>query len=174
MFLLTQLTHYWLLLGSPMTMDPHPSQQHVGLQHTAWRPQQEVTRPKAQYRAWMLYFLNGLFPASFSLFSSFQYTVDSKQMFNVNKYLPMIGFEPWTSCIGSDRSTNWATTTSLGCYTWALNISLWQNKETTATEIRSHRPQSSTADPLFDCFGFDQTNKTASGVRIPSTPSTLL
>ena len=27
-------------------------------------------------------FLNGPFPASFSLFSSFQYTVDSKQMFN--------------------------------------------------------------------------------------------
>ena len=25
----------------------------------------------------------------------------------------MTGFEPWTSGIGSDRSTNWATTTSL-------------------------------------------------------------
>ena len=29
------------------------------------------------------FFKNGPFPASFSLFSSFQYTVDSKQMFNV-------------------------------------------------------------------------------------------
>ena len=51
----------------------------------------------------------GLF---FSLFSSFQYTVDSKQMFNINKFLLMTGFEPRTSGIGSDRSTNWATTTA--------------------------------------------------------------
>ena len=52
------------------------------------------------------------FPASFSLFLSFQYTVDSKQMFNINKFMPMSGFEPQTSGIGSDRSTNWATTTA--------------------------------------------------------------
>ena len=32
----------------------------------------------------LLFFLNGPFPASFSLFLSFQYTVDSKQMFNIN------------------------------------------------------------------------------------------
>ena len=32
---------------------------------------------------------NGPFPASFSLFSSFQYTVDRKQMFNINiKFCP--------------------------------------------------------------------------------------
>ena len=37
-------------------------------------------------------------------------TVDSK-MFNIN-FLPMTGFEPRTSEIGSDRSTNWATTTA--------------------------------------------------------------
>ena len=43
----------------------------------------------------------------FSLFSSFQYT-----MFNINKVLPMTGFEPGTSGIGSDRSTNWAKTTA--------------------------------------------------------------
>ena len=30
-------------------------------------------------------FFNGPSPASFSLFSSFQYTVDSKQMFNIDK-----------------------------------------------------------------------------------------
>ena len=51
-------------------------------------------------------FLNGPFPASFSLFSSFQYTVDSIQMFNINKFLLMTGFEPRTSGIESDRSTN--------------------------------------------------------------------
>ena len=49
---------------------------------------------------------NGPYPASFSLFLSFQYTVDSKQMVNINKFLPMTGFEPLTSGIGSDRSTN--------------------------------------------------------------------
>ena len=55
---------------------------------------------------------NGPFPASFSLFSSFQFTVDSKQMFNISKFLPMTKFEPWTSGIGSNHSTNWATTTA--------------------------------------------------------------
>ena len=28
------------------------------------------------------------------------------------KFLPITGFEPWTSGIRSDRSTNWATTTA--------------------------------------------------------------
>ena len=50
---------------------------------------------------------NGPFPASFYLFSSFHYTVDSKQM--SNNFLPMTGFKPRTSGIGSNRSTNWAT-----------------------------------------------------------------
>ena len=35
----------WLLLGSPMLTDPHPSQQHAGLHHTVWQLQEEVTRP---------------------------------------------------------------------------------------------------------------------------------
>ena len=38
-------------------------------------------------------------------------TADNKQMFN--KILPMTGVEPRTSGIESDRSTNWASTTSL-------------------------------------------------------------
>ena len=42
----------------------------------------------------------------FSLFSSFQYTIDSNQMFNINKFLLMTGFEPWTSGIRSDRTPN--------------------------------------------------------------------
>ena len=33
-------------------------------------------------------------------------------MFNIHKMLPMLGFEPWTSVIRSDCSTNWATTTA--------------------------------------------------------------
>ena len=49
-----------------------------------------------------------------SLFSSFQFTVDSKQMFDINKFLLVTGFEPRTSGKRSDRSTNWATTTSQG------------------------------------------------------------
>ena len=49
----------------------------------------------------------GLF---FCLFSSFQY---SCQYTNVPyKSLPMTGFKPRTSGVGSDRSTNWATTTA--------------------------------------------------------------
>ena len=31
-------------------MDPHPSQQHAGLHHAVWQPQQEVTRPKARFK----------------------------------------------------------------------------------------------------------------------------
>ena len=57
--------------------------------------------------------LNGLFLASFSLFSSFQCTVASKQMFYRNKFLKMTGFNLRTSGIRSNHSTNWATTTSL-------------------------------------------------------------
>ena len=62
----------------------------------------------------LLFFLKGPFPASFSLFSSFQYTVDSKQMFNINKFLP--GFEPQTSDIRSHCSTSWTTTTAQKIY----------------------------------------------------------
>ena len=36
-----------------------------------------------EYCSFFIVFKNGPFPASFSLFSSFQYTVDSKQMFNI-------------------------------------------------------------------------------------------
>ena len=38
--------------------------------------------------------------------------VDSKQINVRDKSLPMTGFESQTSDIGSDRSTNWATTTA--------------------------------------------------------------
>ena len=47
--------------------------------------------------------LPGLF---FSLFLSFQNTVDSTQMFDINNFLSMTGFVPRTSGIESDRSTN--------------------------------------------------------------------
>ena len=38
------------LLGLPMLMDPHPSQQHVGLQHAVYQLQQEVSRHKARLK----------------------------------------------------------------------------------------------------------------------------
>ena len=37
---------------------------------------------------------------------------------NINKFLPMTGFELQTSGIGSDRSTNWATTTAQYLFTF--------------------------------------------------------
>ena len=40
----------WLLPGSPMLMDPHPIQQHVGLHHAVSQLEQEVTRPKARFK----------------------------------------------------------------------------------------------------------------------------
>ena len=54
---------------------------------------------------------SGPFPASFNLFSSFQSTVDSKQMFNINNFLLLTGSKPQTSGIGSDRLSH--TTTAL-------------------------------------------------------------
>ena len=52
----------------------------------------------------------GLF---FFIFSSFQNTVDSKKNVQyIIKFLRMTGFELRTSGIGSNRSTNWATTTA--------------------------------------------------------------
>ena len=51
-------------------------------------------------------FLNGPFPPSFSLFCLFN-TFDSSI-----KISPMTGFELQTSGVGSDRSINWATTTT--------------------------------------------------------------
>ena len=57
---------------------------------------------------------NGPFPASF--FFIFVFSIHSWQLTIVqyiNKFLPMTGFEPPTSGIGSDRSTNWATTTAI-------------------------------------------------------------
>ena len=67
---------------------------------------------RARYALNTSVFKNGPSPTSFSLFSSFQYTVDSKKMFNINKFLLMTGFEMRTSGIGSNLSTNWATTTA--------------------------------------------------------------
>ena len=45
----------------------------------------------------------------FSLFSCFQC---SKPIYVRYKSLPMTGAEPWTSGVGRDCSTNWATTTA--------------------------------------------------------------
>ena len=39
------LPPWWLLLGSPMLMDPRRSQQHAGLQHAVWRSPKESTMP---------------------------------------------------------------------------------------------------------------------------------
>ena len=48
-------------------------------------------------------------------------TVDSKQINVRYKSVPMTGFEPWTSGIVSDRSTNWATIAALliFCLKWS-------------------------------------------------------
>ena len=68
------------------------------------------------WRSWTYplkkYFFKWSIPGLFFLFSSFQYKVDNIQLFDINFFLPMTGFEPRTSAIGSDRSTNWATITS--------------------------------------------------------------
>ena len=63
------------------------------------------------YKRCYLYFfklsIHGLF---FFIFVVSIPTVDSKQKDVRFKSSPMTGFEPWTSGIGNDHSTNWATT----------------------------------------------------------------
>ena len=76
----------------------------------------------------------------FSLFSSFQYTVDSKQMFNINKFLPMTGFEPRTFGIGSNRSTNWATTTAKKSLKCAVVATQLVEQSLPTPEIRGSNP----------------------------------
>ena len=56
-----------------------------------------------------LYFFNGPFPASFPLFSSF---LDSNVQINMFQILPMSGFDPRISGVGSDHSAYCATTTA--------------------------------------------------------------
>ena len=75
----------------------------------------------------------------FSLFSSFQYTVDRKQMFNINKFLLMTGFEPRPSGIGSEPLYQLSHTTtaqvsyllqlSYYCCLWHAHLcdNIWHN-----------------------------------------------
>ena len=44
--LLVYLMAFTGLLGSHLLMDHHDSQQHAGLHHAVWWPQQEVTSPE--------------------------------------------------------------------------------------------------------------------------------
>ena len=53
----------------------------------------------------------------FLYFCLLKYTVDSKQMFNINKFLPMTGFELRTSGIG----TNALPTEPQHCPVWFLS-----------------------------------------------------
>ena len=55
---------------------------------------------------------NGPFPASFFFISVFSIQLTINDQFN---FLPMTGFEPRTSGIGSNHSTNWITTTAQVC-----------------------------------------------------------
>ena len=57
----------------------------------------------------------------FHLFNTQLTVIDSKQMFNINKFLQMTGFKLQTSGIRSNRSTNWVTTTALLKSMFTLN-----------------------------------------------------
>ena len=59
----------------------------------------------------VFYIKTGQFPASFTLFSSFLYSWLQTNV--LHKSLLITGFKPWTSSVGSDCSTNRATTTAL-------------------------------------------------------------
>ena len=94
----------------------------------------------------VLFLKNGPFPASFSLFSSFQYNWQKNVQY---KFLPMTGFEPRTSVIGSDRSTNWGTTTAPTKLVSVLCNNSIESLETDCTEtIWQHWPHFGSFLPL--------------------------
>ena len=50
-FFISPTPPLWLWLGSPMLIDPNPSQQlHAGVHHAVWQLQQEVTRSMARFK----------------------------------------------------------------------------------------------------------------------------
>ena len=51
------------------------------------------------------------------------------KMCYINKILPMTGFEPWTSGIRSDRSTNWATSATSVNFMAFVEGKFWPNKK---------------------------------------------
>ena len=53
--------------------------------------------------------------------------VNSKQINVQDKSLPMTGFEPETSDFGSDRSTNWATTTAQSFVPSFYHNTIWHS-----------------------------------------------
>ena len=81
-------------------------------------PTVSVLSPTHPYHSFVFFkwAIPGLF--FFIFVFSIQLTVNVRY-----KFLPMTGFEPRTSGIGSDRSTNWATTTS----TYHSLFRVWNN-----------------------------------------------
>ena len=81
-------------------------------------------------RLFVINLLNFFFPQKWAIPGIFLFIfVFSIQLIVNNfsiKILPMTGFKPWTSGIGSDRSTNWVTTTS------QLTKPLFQDGQSTA------------------------------------------
>ena len=51
----------------------------------------------------------------------------------------MTGFKPWTSGIGSDRSTNWATTTANRLFNFVESVSRFRHLLTQQTNLNSAR-----------------------------------
>ena len=124
-----------------------------------------VTRFGYFWKVWMTIFLTKEAQTFGNFLASLEITVCSKIVFpgifffififslqltvNVqNKFLLMTGFEPLTSGIGSDHSTNWATTTAHTCV-FKFNLSRCYSPTLPITDIDvgktwshwSHLPQ---------------------------------
>ena len=71
--------------------------------------------------------ITSFFKKNGSVSASFLFIFVFSIQFTVNvqyKFLPMTGFKPWTSGIGSDCSTNWATTTAHYFFLFLSSVSL--------------------------------------------------
>ena len=104
--------------------------QYLSLSHSTNCRLINVPRSGAPFvYPWLMSFLNGIFTASFSLFSSFQYGwLETNVQY---KFLPMTGFEPQTSVVGSYCSTNWGTTNAIS----VINLFSWGNLETSPYKV---------------------------------------
>ena len=107
------------------------NKQYIFYNKSMWKMSIQCTTPFESIKVFkgLLNVFNGPFPGSFFLYFRLFNTVDSKQSFQYSwskqwsiQILPMTGFELRASCVGSDCSTNWTTTTVQASFMLVLLI----------------------------------------------------
>ena len=121
---------YTLLIDRPGTSHRLTRVRIVWRSVLDWIWKAKGPRPPASCRNAIVFLKNGHSRPIFLYFRIFNTLTENNVQY---KSLPMTGFEPQTSGIGSNGSTNWATTTALGN---AIEpTSFWPLKEKNEIEV---------------------------------------